>query len=111
MLGQTDVAEFRETVSKWRGYMTSLENVIEKWRKVQADWRILRPIFIESEDIKAQLPDAAAAFQRVHEEFRELMFEVQEEPLVIPACTAEGRLEKLKYFESEIEGCQKALND
>jgi dynein heavy chain len=111
MLGQKDVAEFRETVSKWKGYMTTLENVIEKWRKVQGDWRILRPIFIESEDIKAQLPDAAATFQKVHEEFRELMFEVQEEPLVIPACTAEGRLDKLKYFETEIESCQKALND
>lgn len=62
MLGQKDVAEFREVVSKWRGYMTTLENVIEKWRKVQGDWRILRPIFIESEDIKAQLPEAAATF-------------------------------------------------
>jgi dynein heavy chain, axonemal len=62
MLGQKDVAEFREVVSKWRGYMTSLELVIEKWRKVQGDWRILRPIFIDSEDIKAQLPDAAATF-------------------------------------------------
>jgi dynein heavy chain len=30
---------------------------------------------------------------------------------VIPACTAEGRFEKLKMFESEIEVCQKALND
>jgi dynein heavy chain len=53
MLGQKDVAEFREVVSKWRGYMTTLEQVIDKWKKVQADWKILRPIFIESEDIQA----------------------------------------------------------
>jgi dynein heavy chain len=50
-------------------------------------------------------------FTVVHEEFKELMAEVQEEPLVIGACTAEGRYEKLKMFESEIEICQKALND
>jgi dynein heavy chain len=111
MLGQKDVAEFREVVSKWRGYMTTLELVIDKWKKVQADWKILRPIFIESEDIQAQLPEATVTFTVVHEDFKDLMAEVMEEPLVIPACTAEGRYEKLKLFESEIEICQKALND
>jgi dynein heavy chain len=111
MLSSKDVAEFRETVEKWSLYMKTLEIVIDKWKKVQSDWRILRPIFIESEDIRAQLPESTVVFQKVNEEWRELMLEAQEEPGVITAATAEGRLDKLKQFESEIESCNKALSD
>ena len=62
MLASKDVAEFKETVEKWRNNMKTLDSVIEKWKKVQGDWKILRPIFIESEDIRAQLPDATVTF-------------------------------------------------
>lgn len=39
------------------------------------------------------------------------MIEASEEPGVIAAATADGRLEKLKSFEAEIETCNKALSD
>jgi hypothetical protein len=35
MLASKDVAEFKETVEKWRNNMKTLENVIEEWKKVQ----------------------------------------------------------------------------
>lgn len=105
MLASKDVAEFKETVEKWRNNMKTLENVIEEWKKVQQEWKILRPIFIESDDIRAQLPEATVAFQKVNEEYRELMIEASEEPGVIAAATAEGRLEKLRTFKTEIEQC------
>ena len=111
MLASKDVAEFKETVEKWRNNMKTLDLVIEKWKKVQGDWKILRPIFIESEDIRAQLPDATVTFQKVDDEWRDLMLEASEEPGAIAAATAEGRLEKLKTFEIEIETCNKALSD
>jgi dynein heavy chain len=111
MLASKDVAEFKETVEKWRNNMKTLDSVIDKWKKVQSDWKILRPIFIESEDIRAQLPEATVTFQRVNEEWRELMIEASEEPGVIAAATADGRLEKLRSFEAEIETCNKALSD
>jgi dynein heavy chain len=62
MLASKDVAEFKETVEKWRNNMKTLDIVIDKWKKVQADWKILRPIFIESEDIRAQLPESTVVF-------------------------------------------------
>jgi dynein heavy chain len=39
------------------------------------------------------------------------MLEAQDEPGVINAATAEGRLDKLKMFEAEIGACNKALNE
>jgi len=40
-----------------------------------------------------------------------MMREAKEEPGVIVACTTEGREEALKSFFSEIELCEKALNE
>ena len=40
-----------------------------------------------------------------------MMREAKEEPGVIIACTTEGREEALKSFFSEIELCEKALNE
>jgi len=111
MLSSKDVAEFKETVEKWRMYMKTLEIVIDKWKKVQNDWKILRPIFIESEDIRAQLPESTVVFTKVNEDWRDMMLEASEEPGVITAATAEGRLDKLNIFESEIESCNRALAD
>jgi dynein heavy chain len=111
MLSSKDVAEFKETVEKWRMYMKTLEIVIDKWKKVQNDWKILRPIFIESEDIRAQLPESTVVFTKVNEDWRDMMLEAYEEPGVIAAATAEGRLDKLNIFESEIESCNRALAD
>jgi hypothetical protein len=62
MLASKDVAEFKETVEKWRNNMKTLDIVIDKWKKVQAEWKILRPIFIESDDIRAQLPETTVVF-------------------------------------------------
>jgi dynein heavy chain, axonemal len=111
MLASKDVAEFKETVEKWRNNMKTLDSVIDKWKKVQSDWKILRPIFIESDDIRAQLPEATVTFQKVNEEWRELMIEASEDAGVISCATADGRLEKLRTFEMEIETCNKALSD
>jgi hypothetical protein len=62
MLASKDVAEFKELVEKWRNNMKTLDIVIDKWKKVQAEWKILRPIFIESDDIRAQLPETTVVF-------------------------------------------------
>jgi dynein heavy chain len=39
------------------------------------------------------------------------MREARDEPMVVNACTADGREELLNSFNSEIETCEKALND
>ena len=44
-------------------------------------------------------------------EFKEMMREAREEPGVITACTWEGREELLTNFFTEIELCEKALNE
>jgi dynein heavy chain len=57
------------------------------------------------------LPDETKRFEKVDTEWKDLMREANEEPGFIAACTSEGRDELLYTFNSEIEQCEKALND
>jgi len=78
--------------------------------KVQKNWSRLRPIFLESEDIRGQLPEDTKRFEKVDLEWKDLMRDAVEHSGVVEACTFEGREEQLNGFYSDIESCEKALN-
>jgi len=111
MMAQKEVEEFKESALKWQKQLKAVDNVITIWTKVQRNWQRLEPIFVGSEDIRTQLPDDTKRFEKVDNEWKDLMREARDEPAVINACTAEGREELLNTFNSEIETCEKALND
>jgi dynein heavy chain len=88
-----------------------VDSVIQIWVKVQKNWQRLEPIFLASEDIRAQLPDDTKKFEKVDIEWKDMMREASEDPGVINASTYEGREERLNEFFSDIELCEKALNE
>lgn len=77
--------------------------------KVQKNWARLFPIFLQSEDIRGQLPDDTKRFEKVDIEWKDMMRDAVENPQVIEACLAEGRHEQLLGFYADIEACEKAL--
>jgi len=111
MMSSKDVEEFKERVMHWQKTLKTVDSVIQIWVKVQRNWQRLEPIFLASEDIRAQLPDDTRRFEQIDATFKEMMREAREEPGVIVACTYEGREELLNNFFSEIELCEKALNE
>lgn len=110
MLAQKEVEEFKDNVLKWQKTLKTVDSVVEIWVKVQKNWSRLRPIFLESEDIRGQLPDDTKRFEKVDLEWRDLMRDAVENPGVVEASTFEGREEQLNGFNSDIETCEKALN-
>jgi len=111
MLGMKDVGEFKTEVVKWQKILRTVDNVISIWVKVQKQWQRLEPIFLQAEDIRAQLPDDTKRFEKVDTEWKEMMREAAEDPGVVSAATADGREEMLHSFNAEIQLCEKALND
>ena len=71
----------------------------------------LEPIFLASEDIRSQLPDDTKRFEKIDIEWKDMMREASEDPGVVAACTFDGREELLNNFFTEIELCEKALNE
>lgn len=111
MLSSKDVEEFKEKVLHWQKTLKTVDSVIQIWVKVQRNWMRLEPIFLASEDIRSQLPDDTKRFEKIDLEWKDMMREAAEDPLVINACVFEGREELLNNFFSEIELCEKALNE
>lgn len=105
-----NVEYFIDIVEDWREKLSRVDAVSNEFLKVQKNWKILYNIFIKSEDIKVQLPEDSKTFQNVDNDYRELMNEVQLNPLVVEACTNE-RKERLLTMSALIKKCEKALND
>lgn len=96
---------------KWQKTLKTVDAVIQLWVKVQKNWQRLAPIFLESEDIRAQLPEYTKRFEKVDIEFKALMADASEVPGVVAATNTEGRETLLIEFQADIDVCEKALTE
>ena len=69
----------------------------------------LEPIFLASEDIRAQLPEDTKRFEKIDQDWKDMMRDATEEPGVVDCACREGREETLHSLYQEIEICEKAL--
>ncbi|KAJ3359470.1 Dynein heavy chain 10, axonemal, partial [Kappamyces sp. JEL0680] len=105
------VAAFLPAVQQWEKILSRIGEVAEVWMVVQRKWMYLESIFIGAGDIRMQLPEEAAKFDRIDKAFKKLMAETSKHNLVVEACNADGRLELLKGLSDDLEACQKSLSD
>lgn len=105
------VVAFLPTVQKWEKLLSLIGEVLEVWMVVQRKWMYLESIFVGAGDIRQQLPEEAARFDRIDKAFKKIMNETSKQPNVMEACNAEGRLAALQSLSSELESCQKSLSD
>lgn len=64
------IAHFLEEVSGWQQKLSIADQVITFWFEVQRTWTHLESIFMSSEDIRKQLPEDSARFDRIDTEFK-----------------------------------------
>ena len=105
------VTAFLPAVQKWEKLLSLIGEVLEVWMVVQRKWMYLESIFIGAGDIRQQLPEEAARFDRIDKAFKKIMSETAKQPSVMEACNVEGRLTTLQNLSAELEACQKSLSD
>ena len=66
----------------------------------------LEPIFG-----RGALPSQQGRFQRVNDEYRQIMLDIGANPKVLQLCTVPALSETLDTIIDQLERCQKALND
>lgn len=81
MRGSPFIKPFEKEIKEWEDRMIAIQDTIDEWLKVQAQWLYLDPIFC-SEDIIEQMPDEGKMFQNVDRIWKEIMQHTVEHPLV-----------------------------
>lgn len=61
MMASRFVRPFAEEVRKWEQRLSLVSECIEVWMLVQRKWMYLESIFMDSDDIRQQLPQVSAA--------------------------------------------------
>lgn len=82
--------------------MTFLQEVLDVWIRVQANYLYLEPIF-HSEDITKKLPLEAREFTKIDKMWRDVMLRVQQDTLVL-------HLNKIKNLQTNLDDANSALD-
>jgi len=81
MRGSPFIKPFEKDIREWEERMIRIQETIDEWLKVQAQWLYLDPIF-SSEDIMKQMPEEGQMFQVVDNNWRMIMKNTVQQPLV-----------------------------
>merc|ERR1711965_1122464 len=85
-----------DVIKKWERNLNAVSEVFEVWLLLQRKWMYLESIFLDSDDIRLQLPEEAKKFDKIHKTFKLLMQNTQTNPNALSQCCTDGRLVELK---------------
>ncbi|KAG5839016.1 hypothetical protein ANANG_G00229870 [Anguilla anguilla] len=109
MRGSPFIKPFEAQIRVWEERLIRIQDTIDEWLKVQAQWLYLEPIF-SSEDIMQQMPEEGRLFQTVSAHWREVMKHCVKDPKILPATSLPGLLEKLQDSNELLDKIMKGLN-
>lgn len=72
MMANRYMATFRDQISSWAKRLMGVSDVVSITADVQRSWNYLEGLFIASEEVKRELPEAAAKFAKVDGEVRQV---------------------------------------
>ncbi|XP_063405511.1 dynein axonemal heavy chain 12-like isoform X3 [Mytilus trossulus] len=109
MRGSPFIKPFDKEIREWEERLLRIQDTIDEWLKVQAQWLYLEPIF-SSEDIMQQMPEEGRLFLVVDRNWKDVMKHTTRDPKVLAATSLQGLLEKLQDSNGLLDKIMKGLN-
>ncbi|KAI5612480.1 dynein heavy chain 12, axonemal isoform X1 [Silurus asotus] len=103
------IKPFEAEIRAWEECLIHIQDTIDEWLKVQAQWLYLEPIF-SSQDIMQQMPEEGRLFQTVDKHWKDVMKHCVKDSKVLQATSLPGLLEKLRDSNNLLDKIMKGLN-
>lgn len=105
------IGYFEAEFADWRTKLSNADQVVNIWSEVQRKWTYLESIFMQSEDIRKQLPEDSERFDGIDRRFRLILHELTQSKNVMIVTNKCGLYERIEVALSGLVLCEKALND
>ncbi|XP_057312411.1 dynein axonemal heavy chain 12-like isoform X2 [Hydractinia symbiolongicarpus] len=109
MRGSPFIKPFENEIKAWEDRLLRMQETLDEWLKVQAQWLYLEPIF-SSEDIMQQMPEEGRKFQAVDRNWKDIMKFVLKDARILTATSMPGLYEKLIDSNILLDQINKGLN-
>jgi dynein heavy chain 2 len=97
---------FKDQVDKFEEKLALLDELLISMNKVQRKWVYLEPIFS-----RGALPHEKERFEKVNQQYRQIMKNVGLQKKVNYLCTVRGLKDQFVTLVDQLERCQRALNN
>lgn len=111
MIANRYMATFKDEILGWQKKLNDVADVNQIMAEIQRTWAYLESLFIHSEEVKKELPQATERFAAIDTEVKKVLREFQQLKNCVSCCNREGLYANLETQERELEICKKALND
>ncbi|CAG7717651.1 unnamed protein product [Allacma fusca] len=105
------IAFFKEEVDYWQNLLLQADNVLSSLVEVQRTWCHLESIFKGSEDIRINLPEDSARFDRIDRDFKKTLTLMYKTTNVIEGTNQPDIYSEITRIQGELSLCEKALAD
>ena len=111
MMANRYMKTFEEAITTWNKKLMMVADVNQIMSEIQRTWAYLESLFIHSEEVKKELPEAAARFKDIDAEIKKVLAKAKEITNVVDVCTQDGLFKNLEKQQKQLEICEKALAD
>ncbi|GLD91666.1 hypothetical protein PINS_up000199 [Pythium insidiosum] len=104
-------SEFEPRVASLQIGLSSINEVVVLLGDIQRSWSYLEPLFIQSEEVKKQLPELTSDFEDIDVDVRKILKRAWQTLNVRMACTESGLIKKLEQIVEKLELCKHRLKE
>ena len=110
MMANRYMDTFRDEITGWNKTLASVADVSQIMMEIQRTWAYLEALFIHSDEVKKELPEAADQFKKIDQKIKEVLGTMNTTKNVVQCCT-KIPLSDLEAEQKSLEFCEKALSD
>jgi dynein heavy chain len=111
MMANRYMNTFRDAILGWNKKLMAVADVVAILAEIQRTWAYLESLFIASEEVKKELPEATERFAKIDADVKSVLKQFNDTKNCVQCCAKEGLLKFLEKQQSELEICEKALAD